>query len=192
MSTDINNILDVLEKIGEEDLKGLLASFSCPRNAEIEKFLKDRALDFARRRLSITYIVTDAEDGEILGYFTLGHKAIAVDGSAFSRTMQRKLDRWARRDGQTGDHMASAFLLAQLGKNYDVDEGRRIDGASLMRIAHDVLIDIQRRIGGGIVYLDCEDDARLLAFYDRMGFRRFGERSSEEDGLRYVQLIRVL
>ena len=130
------------------------------------------------------------DDGEILGYFTLTHKSIILDGQGFSKTAQRKLTRHSRLDKQTGNYMASAFLLAQFGKNYDVDGGKRINGTELMELVNDILVDVQRRIGGGIVYLDCEDKAVLIDFYARMGFQKFDERFSEEDNQRYIQLMR--
>ena len=192
MRLDTKNILDVLERRGEDFLMRVLAAFSCPVNPEIEKFIKERAIDFAKRRLSITYLVTDMDDGEILGYFTLTHKAILLNGEGFSKTMQRKLTRYSRLDTQTGNYMASAFLLAQFGKNYGVDDGKRISGTNLMELVRDILVDVQRRIGGGIVYLDCEDKAGLLAFYEKEGFNRFDERFSQEDDQKYIQFMGFL
>ncbi len=192
MRFKIRNILDALEKVGEDFLTGVFASFSCNVNLEIESFLKGRAIDFAKRRLSITYLVTDTDDGAFLGYFTLTHKAIVVDKNDFSKTAQRKLARYSRLDRQTGNYMAAAFLLAQFGKNYAVDDGKRISGAELMKMANDILVDIQRQIGGGIVYLDCEDRAKLISFYEDKGFQKFSERFSEEDNQKYIQFIRFL
>lgn len=192
MRLDTKNILDVLERRGEDFLMRVLAAFSCPVNPEIEKFIKERAIDFAKRRLSITYLVTDMDGGEFLGYFTLTHKAILLNGEGFSKTMQRKLTRYSRLDKQTGNYMASAFLLAQFGKNYGIEDGKRISGADLMKLVRDILVDVQRRIGGGIVYLDCEDKAGLIAFYEREGFNRFDERFSQEDDQKYIQFMGFL
>ena len=192
MSFNVINILDNIELDGEDGTREDLSSFSCSMNAEIEQFIKERAIDFAKRRLSITYLVTDANDGEILGYFTLTHKAIVVDKNDFSKTAQRKLARYSRLDKQTGNYMAAAFLLAQFGKNYAIDNGRRISGAELMRIANDILVNIQRQIGGGIVYLDCEDRPQLISFYEDKGFQKFAERFSEEDNQKYIQFMRFL
>ena len=192
MRFKIRNILDVLEKAGEDFLTGVFASFSCPVNLEIENFLKGRAMDFAKRRLSITYLVTDTNDGALLGYFTLTHKAIVLDKNDFSRTAQKKLERYSRLDKQTGNYMAAAFLLAQFGKNYGVDYGKRISGAELMKMANDILVNIQRQIGGGIIYLDCEERAKLISFYEDKGFKKFDERFSEEDNQKYIQFMRFL
>ena len=192
MNVNVSNILDNLKADGEENVREDLSSFSCSVNAEIEEFIREKAIDFAKRRLSITYLVTDMDDGEILGYFTLTHKAILLNGEGFSKTMQRKLTRYSRLDKQTGNYMASAFLLAQFGKNYGVDDGKRISGADLMELVRDILVDVQRRIGGGIVYLDCEDKAGLIAFYEREGFNRFDERFSQEDDQKYIQFMGFL
>ena len=62
MNLTTKNILDFLEEEGEDLLKSILVTFSCPVNPEIEKFLKERAIDFAKRRLSITYLVTDKDE----------------------------------------------------------------------------------------------------------------------------------
>ena len=86
--------------------------------------------------------------------------------------------------------MASAFLIAQFGKNYGVDDGKRITGRQLMDVANDVLVNIQRQIGGGIIYLDCEDIEKLKNFYVGEKFQLFGERFSEEDNQKYLQYMR--
>lgn len=69
--TETINILDIFEKCGEEALLTCLSSFSCPKNMEVENFLKEKALDFARKKLSITYLLMDNNDATLLGYFTL-------------------------------------------------------------------------------------------------------------------------
>ena len=192
MSVSVTNILDELEFVGEAALNDDLSSFSCDINKEIEEFIKDKAIDFAKRKLSITYIVSDTDDGAVLGYFTLTHKSILLNNKGLSNTVQRKLERYSRRDKKTGNYMASAFLLAQFGKNYGIEHGKRIRGAELMKLANDVLFDIQRRIGGGIVYLDCEEKPELIEFYTNENFKRFDDRFSEDDKQKYIQFMRFL
>ncbi len=39
-----------------------------------------------------------------------------------------------------------------------------------------VLADIQRRVGGGFVYLDCEDKRELIEFYENVaGYNKISE-----------------
>ncbi|MBR5980999.1 MAG: GNAT family acetyltransferase, partial [Firmicutes bacterium] len=96
MNVVIENVLDLLESGGEVQLARDLSAFSCPQNAEIETFIRQRAIDFARRKLSITYLVTDLADGELLGYFTLAHKAIEIEAEGLSQTSRRRIGRYAR------------------------------------------------------------------------------------------------
>ena len=123
MNVQAINILDELKNNGEAKITEDLSSFSCKINPAIENFIKNRAIDFARRKLSITYIVIDSDDGQIIGYFALTHKAVLISNSKLSNTSRKKLERFARLDRATGDYMASAFLIAQFGKNYAVDDG---------------------------------------------------------------------
>lgn len=190
MRTDVKNIFELLSWAGEERLRSVLKKFSSPINPAIENFIRNKAIDFARRKLSITYVVSDLDDEQILGYFALTHKAVLIPNSQLSNTSRKKLERFARLDRATGDYMASAFLIAQFGKNYAVDNGERITGTQLMDIANDILVNIQRQIGGGIIYLDCEDKDKLKQFYVNEKFHEFGTHFSDEEEQKYIQYMR--
>ena len=186
------NILDEIKNKGEEKVRMYISSFSTPVSPKIENFLKNRAIDFSRRKVSITYLVSDLEDGSLLGFFAITHKAVLIPSAILSNTMRKKIDRFARLDRASGEYMASAFLIAQFGKNYDVDGGKRITGQELMSVANDVLVYIQHQIGGGIVYLDCEDAEGLKQFYAREHFYKFGERFAEEEAEKFIQYMRLV
>ncbi|MCM1160291.1 MAG: hypothetical protein NC412_03615 [Roseburia sp.] len=53
----VANILDLLEMIGEDKVNFALSEFSCSRNMEIEDFVHNNAIDFAKKKMSITYLV---------------------------------------------------------------------------------------------------------------------------------------
>ena len=57
--------------IGEESLYDLLSDFSCPKNPDVEYFLLHNAIEFTKKDQSITYLVFDAEDASLVGYFSL-------------------------------------------------------------------------------------------------------------------------
>jgi hypothetical protein len=190
MSPVVVNILDLIDMGGKDAIEAKLATFSSPKNSEIEDFIHNKAIGFATGKLSITYLVNDEETGSILGYFTITHKSIVINGDNLSVTSQKKLARYSRQDPTTGNYMASSFLLAQFGKNYALEKSDRIDGADLMKIATGVLVNIQRQIGGGIVYLDCEDKEELTSFYEKQNFKKFDDRFSSEDNQKYIQYMR--
>lgn len=43
-------------KIGEERLVQVLSGFSCPKNTDAEHFLKNSAIEFAKKNQSVTYL----------------------------------------------------------------------------------------------------------------------------------------
>lgn len=193
MKCYVVNILDSVEENGEIEIEKDLSLFSCSINKEIEDFVRYKSIDFARRKLSITYLVYDINDSQLLGYFALTHKAIDIKGENLSNTSRRKLSNHARYEEDSDTYSTSAFLLAQFGKNYGVDNGNRISGAELMEYAMDILADIQHRIGGGVVYLDAEDRPALKEFYEKKTYYKFfGERYSESDKIKYLQYMRFL
>lgn len=185
------NILDMLETVGEDELSSILSDFSCPRNPEIEHFIHNNAIEFAKRKMSITHLVFDG-DARLIAYFTLTHKPSSVDGQVLSKTSRKKVEMHARMDESIQAYSVSAYLIAQFGKNYGVDGGHSISGDELMDMAFDVLERVQREIGGGVVFLECEDNPVLLKFYqnDHNRFRLFGERYSEREQVKYLKLLR--
>ena len=53
------NLLDLVDAIGEDETKNLLSDFSCSKNQEIGNYVRKNALDFARRKISMTHLVID-------------------------------------------------------------------------------------------------------------------------------------
>ena len=199
MTISVFNIRDMILAGQEALVASYLATFSCCKkdaqgnekllNPDIEHFLKANAVQFAKMKTAITYFVFDADDGAFLGYFTLAHKSLSIPSDGLSRKIKEKIKRFSSLDESDGTYTVSAFLLAQLGKNYRIENGSRIAGKTLMAIAKEKLSEIQNSIGGTIVYLDCEADANLINFYEAEGFTLFGERISSVDGKRYLQYI---
>ena len=184
------NILDFLEDVGKEALEGLLQNFSCPLNWEIEDFLRTKAIDFAVKKISMTYLVFN-EDNDLLGYYTLTHKSVTIPKENLSKTTQRRIERFSSLDTDANSYQASAFLLAQLGKNLSIDTGKGIKGNELLKCSLDVLKKVQHLIGGGIIFLECEDKPKLIDFYQQNNFRPYNMRTAS-DGVAYHQLLSLL
>lgn len=53
------NILDLIDLVGEEEVEKILSDFSCEKNMEIEFFVKKSAIDFSKKKMSVTYLVFD-------------------------------------------------------------------------------------------------------------------------------------
>ncbi|MBQ8509681.1 MAG: GNAT family acetyltransferase [Clostridia bacterium] len=190
-SYEIVNIFDMLDMIGEESLQSDLSCFSCEKNMEIENFVRFKAIDFAKRKSSITYLVID-EEGSILGIFTLTHKVISIVSPKLGKSAADRLKRYSQYDSENDTYTISAFLIAQFGKNYAVTDNR-LSGNELMDCALGTLKSIQRSIGGGVVYLECEENIpKLREFYtnEHNRYIAFGRRESTD--VNYLQLFRLL
>lgn len=110
----VMNILDLIDSIGENEIRKGFSDFLYPQNVEIENFIRNNAIDFGKRKLSITYLLDNA-DGAIIGYFTLTHKGIEIKNDSISNTTRRKLSSHAMLDADTNSFTVSAFPLAQIG-----------------------------------------------------------------------------
>lgn len=97
-------------------------------------------------------------------------------------------------DEATDSYILSAFLIAQFGKNYQYEESNALKGNELMDMTIVTLKEIQHQIGGGVVYLECEDKPQLLSFYQNQEnrYQVFGDRYSEKDSVKYIQLMKII
>lgn len=186
------NILDLMESVGEDAVKSILSDFICVKNPEIENFVKNNAIEFAKKKMSITYLVVDS-DTNIQAIFTLTHKALELRNDVLSGTARKKVQRFAQLDESTNSFVVSAFLIAQFGKNEAIEQGS-ISGDELMDMTFKILFGVQHDIGGSVVYLECEEKEKLLNFYssEPNRFMQFGERNSEQDDTKYIQMFRFM
>lgn len=191
--------MDSIDENGLDKTKAALDQFSTkrsdsehPLNEEIEKFLKNNAIQFAKEKKSITYLVIDMKKGNLLGYFTLTNKIVKIPLSILTNTKKRRIERYAKFDKVLNAYPVSAFLIAQFGKNYVLNEENRISGNDLMKLVDRELYEVQYRIGGGLKFLECEPDVKLIKFYQNQNFVPFDNRVSEKDQTEYVQLMKFL
>ena len=183
------------EEAGEPALVELLSGFSCPKNPDVERFLKESAIEFTKKNQSVTYLVVSAEDVRLLGYFTLALKPLTIKGEMVSNTMKRKLLRISELDEKSDTYTMSAYLVAQLGKNFSESGGKEITGAELLKLAWDKIKEIQYLGGGMVTFLEAENEEKLLSFYRDNRFAQFDTRrttSSTDESHELVQLLRLL
>lgn len=182
-------------RLGEKDLLQILSEFSCEKNPDVERFLKKSSIEFTKKNQSITYIVLSIDDGELLGYFTIALKPLTVRGETVSNTTRKKLLRISELDEETQTYTMSAYLIAQLGKNFTNGANEKITGAELLEAAWNKVEEIQYQAGGIVTFLEANDDTKLLSFYNENKFVKFDTRqttSKGKDSYELVQLLRLL
>ena len=57
IGTPIVNLLDLIELEENEAIENITKEFSCPHNGDVEIFLKEKAVEFAKQRIAATYLV---------------------------------------------------------------------------------------------------------------------------------------
>ena len=182
--------------LGEDELRQILSEFFCDKNSDVERFLKEQSIEFTKKNQSVTYLVFSNDDASLVGYFTLTMKPITIKADSFSNTMKRKIARVSEMDEENGTYTLSAYLIAQLGKNYKNGLNRKIEGEQLLQAAIETIKELQYMAGGMVVFLEAEDNEKLMNFYEgKNGFRRFDVRETktgEEYQHTLVQLLKVL
>lgn len=179
------NLSDLLEQLGEDEVKTILSSFSCPPNLDVENFLKSRAIEFSKRGFSKTHLVywktEDNSERELIGYYTIASKFITVQKNVVSNTQARKLKEHGVFDTKTGKYTVAAPLIAQLGKNFNSGNNALISGAELLYLAIEKVRKVQNEVGGRFVYLECEEEPKLMKFYEENNYKLFGKRKLDYD-----------
>lgn len=197
------NLRDILrdELLGESAAKGILSSFSCPLNPDVEHFLKHTAIEFTKQSISSTYLIMASYKDEyvLVGYFTLANKIFCVDKDCLpNRKWRSRMAKFGQFDQAIQRYTISAPLIGQLGKNYSNSYDKLITGDELLKLALNKVREMQNIVGGKIVYLECEDKTALIEFYSRNGFVNFGTRKLDRDetdklsGESLVQMLKYL
>ncbi|MGN0422850.1 MAG: N-acetyltransferase [Lachnospiraceae bacterium] len=179
------NLSDLLDQLGEDAVKDILSSFSCPLNADVENFLKYKAIEFSKRGFSKTHIVywqtADGKEKEFVGYYTIASKFISIERSAVNSKEARKLREHGIFNEKTNEYTIAAPLIAQLGKNYANGNDTLIKGDDLLQLAMEKVRKVQNEVGGRFAYLECEEKEKLMKFYERNRFKLFGKRKLDRD-----------
>ena len=183
------------KRLGEETLVQFLSEFSCQLNPDVERFLKEQAIDFTKKHQAVTYLVLSLEDAELLGYFSIAIKPLVVKSEPFSNTVKRKIARFSKLDKNEQTYNLAAYLIAQLGKNFHERVKGRITGQELLEVAIRQIQLLQYQAGGMVVFVEADNKDKLLSFYENYGFKRFDIRKGtleEKESHELVQLLRLV
>lgn len=196
---NIVSLIDFINVLGEEDVKNTyLSNYSCPLNKDVEQFLREKAILFAKQGISATHLVFTSYKGEpvLVGYFTLAFKHLAIKYSVkINSKLRGRLKKFGTYNAETKTRTIVAPLIAQLGKNYANGYNQLITGDELLDMACQKVGAIFHLGGGKVAYLECEDTPQLLQFYRRNGFVDFDRRpldKDEEQTLSTSHLVQML
>lgn len=180
------NILDMLELYGAESCKNFLSTFICPLNIDVVDFIHNKAIEFAKQRIAITFLVfRETEKGNVFaGYYTLANKFVAISANVLSKTLRKRIAKFSQYDTILDRYVISMPLIAQLGRNYsNTAKANPISGDILLDLACQNIKKVQHLIGGKTAYIECASNPKLHTFYSTHDFVPFGERKREQNEL---------
>lgn len=190
------SLFELCEARPEEEIEAILSSFSCEKNADIQDFVRRKALPFNKRGVSSSYLVFDTEVSALVGFYALALKVASVPEENVSNSFRKKFEFFGEQNSVSGCIDVPSVLLAQLGKNDPY--ASLISGEQLIALAESTVRHVQRLAGGRFVFLDSADVPALLEFYRASGYREFGRRSCGNDvgpsdgGESFVQMFKYV
>ena len=190
---EVTSIGDYSRCIGENNVDIVLQTFDCGLNLEVQNFLLRKAKQAEKLKSAITYLVFDAQSTDLVGYFTLVLKSFSISRDKLSSNNRKLISRFAELNERSGEYTTALYLIAQIGKNYAIEEDLRITGEDLLNLAIEKLCDAQKIIGGKLVLIERESERmKLHDFYKANGFKSCNSRYDKNDNVQYDQMIRVI
>ena len=158
-------------------LLSALCNFRCSQDEDIESFLRDKAIEFWKKRFCNVYLLLNEElfmQGEwfVEAYFTLSHKTLCVT-DRISRSKVQKAS------GGFRDAESLHFvLIGQLGKHIERKEDgtyRRsgLTSAEILDRAFEKIYLASESIPCRCVMVECSDEPKVRAVYENYGFKFF-------------------
>lgn len=165
---------DLLDSLGDLETDRILKTFkSIPSDEinDVECFLHDKAIQFEKSSISTTHLVF--KNSNLVGYFSLANKKLIIGDRNYrklSNSQKRKLCKKGEKL-ENGSYYINSYLIGQLGKNYsNVLNGNAISGNELLTLAYNTLLKVKSLISARYVWLECEDNPKLINFYENFGF----------------------
>ena len=173
----------------KEVLVEALKSFKCCKDLDVERFLREDAIDFEKRGLATTYLLLNksalnAGELKIDGYFSLTHKAVAFNEDV-SKSKRGKVS------GKKNSEMASFILIGQLAKYMEeIEEGKiessEITGEELLNDAFQIISNCSDYIINRNIIVECKPIEKVRTLYKTYGFSDL--QFDDEDNLHMMYL----
>lgn len=163
-------------KYNETDLQEFLNTFVCSKNSDVEEFIKKKSISFEKGNKCKTYLVhygDTLDKDNWIGYFSLSLQSIEISKTICSNTYKKKLSRF--NNNNNGDIIkVDGVLIAQLGKHDINSVGHEEVGKMMLQKAEAFTHNIFRIAGGKIGFLECENNEKLIQFYENNGYIAVG------------------
>lgn len=164
-------------------IESLLKEFKSREKNSIEEFLHNKAIIFEKNSLSATHLIYDNKGEKLLGYFTLANKSLVISKeelNKMSKNQQKKFSQ-SGRVLENGSCIVNSFLIAQIGKNYNIANEDMIKGLDILELVRKMLSVVKEIINTKYVWLECEENKKLIDFYSTYGFNLVNNYNSKNN-----------
>lgn len=154
-------------------LTAALNLFRCLKDADIETFLHDKAIDFEKRGYCTVYLILDESafnrgDISVQAYFTLSHKSIGINPDV-SKSVRGKIATHREAD------FAHFVLIGQLGKYIGENEDgchieTEVTSSDILSDAFDMIQKASDIIVCRGVLVECGPEEKVHMVYKKFGF----------------------
>lgn len=160
-------LAEILDLFTEDEVEKRLSTFFCHKNEDVQAFLHANAIKYEKAHNARTYLIVN-DDNTIMAFFSLALGVINMQ-SVDSLAQRKRL----RGFGRTNATSIPCYLLGQLGR-CDCFSTKDISLDAILKYAMEIIHHIVMRLGGRILYLECEDALKTL--YLSHEFRIIGKR----------------
>ena len=176
MNIKVVALQDLLNNYSEDFIQEILNEFRSIPNHEsvVQNDVDKKAIEFEKMTWATTHLVFVESDELVLaGYFSLANRPLKISEKNFkklSNTQRKKLLKYGSKEEKFIE--INSFLIGQLGKNYNVNDNIKnlVTGKYLLSIAYDMLASIVKVVKVKYVWLECENNSKLIDFYKNFGF----------------------
>ncbi len=177
---------------GETFFESAANSFSS-KNADVEQFFRQKAVQATKLNTAATYLVVSYENKkfDLLGYFTLATKMLTLKQDTLSKAECKAISRFGYFDEDSKSYKLPAIIIAQFSRNFN-EKSKSICGSELMNIALNKIRDIQHSTSGKAAFLECEPSEKIVEFYTRNNFQPLGNTILSKNDKELTQLYIIL
>lgn len=173
---------NLITALGEEDTKEKLLTFEGKSDVpnDVESFLHENAIQFEKSAIASTYLVFEEGTNILVGFFSLANKPLTMSEKNFkslSNTQRKRLKQYGREIGNK--FQINSYLIGQLGKNFSKEAEKKISGAELLTLAYDKVAQASEIIHAKYVWLECDNNEKLINFYSSFGFKQINPKPPE-------------
>ena len=155
----------MIDTFGRRVFKEMRASFFCPRNLDVQNFIRSECSKYEKELKTKNYFFYDSENDRIAAFFTLSLHSIILGDlvSNVDESVMSVLRGYGKRDARS----VGCYLIGQFARDdsYSSSDISGLDMFSETKILLKLARDI---VGGRFVAIDCIKE--LIPFYEENGF----------------------